>query len=268
MKFALNQQSWSDNKLALAEDFGGDFSSLVDTEDMFSFVKKLVTKIGTFFGMHKAMAVYIKNNEKIFHDLNPEEVVNTVMPADLTIVANAAERINEGLEKLRLGEKIDLSEFVDNTLELAGIEYERGRISIAKFKSGSWGEGKNKTGLSSPMTFHKTIDEFGWKDGAWQYCERFIKLCDTKSKSKLIDASNRHYADVKNAMARGIGKNMAVFEKETAIDQINQLNVCRNVLLKFYFKQLRAIMKGAYIQPIGEPPKDGDVILPNTYTGK
>lgn len=57
-----------------------------------------------------------------------------------------------------------------------------------------------------------------------------------------------------------------MFNGQVAIDQINQINVCRNMLIKFYFQQLCAIMKGAFVQPIGERPKE--VHVPNTWTGK
>lgn len=240
--------------------------SVAATEDMFGFVKKLVVKIGTFFGNQAAMASYIKSNLKVFGDLNKEHLVRTVLPRDLSAVGNALQEINEGLEKLRLGGKLEMAEFCSDTLAKAGITYERGRMSIVNFKSGNWGDGKDKTGLDHPMTYKKTVEEFGWQNGATTYAERFIELCNIKNEKQLIAASNRHYADVKNAMARGIGKNQAIFDKQVAIDQINQLNVARNVLLRFYYQQLRAIMEGSNIQLIGAPPKE--VYVPDTWTGK
>ena len=160
-----------------------------------------------------------------------------------------------------------MHEFVDDALEKVGIEYERGRLSTVKFQSGNWGDGKDKTGLDHPMTYRKTIEEHGWLNGAKTYAERFLKLAETTSKDKLIAASNRHYADVKKAMARGVGRQQAVFEKQVAIDQINQINSARDMLIKFYFKQLCNIMKGANIQPIGKIPQQQEVI-PNNWTGQ
>ena len=239
---------------------------IASVEDLGGFVKKLVVKIGTFFGNHAAYREYIRQNMKLFDDLNPEAIVRTVKPADLTLVANALEHINDGLEDLRVGHEVNLSEFCDETLSRCGIEYDRARISLVKFQSGNWGEGKDKTGLDHPMTYKKTIDEFKWADGAKNYAERFITLAETRSESQLKAASNRHYADVKNAMAKGLGKNMAKFSGQVAIDQVNQLVVCRDTLIKFYFQQLCAIMKGANIQPIGVIPKTEKV--PDTYVGK
>ena len=117
------------------------------------------------------------------------------------------------------------------------------------------------------MTYHKKIVEFGWQNGATQYAERFIRLTsDVTTKGQLIAASNRHYTDVKKVMARGLGKSHAMFEKEVAIDQINQINSTRDALVKFYFQQLRGIMKGANIQEIKPMPKE--VKLPNSWTSK
>lgn len=245
--------------------FTTSVESLASVEDFGEFCKKMIYRIGAFFGHHASMASYIKTNMKLFDDLNPNALVRTVTIKDLASVSHAINTINEGLEKLRLGDKIDLKEFCAEALELVGIEYERGRISMAKFKSGNWGEGKDKDGLDHPMTYKKTIEEFGWKDGAKHYAEKFVVMAgNTTAKSKLIAASNRHYADVKNAMARGLSRNRAVFDKEVAVDQINQLNICRDVLIRFYFKQLLAIMKGAFVQPIGKPPP-GEIQLPNNF---
>lgn len=238
----------------------------VSMEDLGSFVSKLVTKIGTYFGFHASMAKYIKDNMKIFDDLNKDAVVTTVLAKDLSSVGNAIQEVNEGLEKLRLGGKLDMVEFCSGALVQIGVEYDRGILSMVKFKSGNWGEGKDKTGLDHPMMYRKTIEEHGWLNGAKDYAERFLKLADTTSKSKIIAASNRHYADVKNAQARGIHRNQAIFDKQVALEQINQINAIRDTLLKFYFSQLKAIMKGAYIQPIGEIPKQQKI--PNTYVGK
>lgn len=244
-----------------------DINDVVATEDGASFISKLITKIGTFFGMQAAYAKYIKNNLKVFDDLNPEKVVRTVLAKDLSIVAAAIRHINEGLEKLRLGGKLDLVEFCGQELEVVGIEIDRGRLSAVKFSSGNWGEGKDKTGIDSPMTYSKTIEEHGWLKGARNYAENFIELAkETTTKRKLIDASNRHWNDVKSAHARGLMRNQANFDKKIAIDQINQINAARHMLLKFYFKQLQAILKGANIQPIGEVP--AELRLPNNYVGK
>lgn len=240
--------------------------AVASMEDLGSFVSKLVTKIGTYFGFHAAMAKYIKDNLKIFDDLNKDAVVTTVLAKDLSAVGNAIQETNEGLEKLRLGGKLDMVEFCSGALQQVGIEYDRGMLSAVKFKSGNWGDGKDKTGLDHPMMYRKTTEEHGWLHGAKDYAERFIKLADTTSKSKIIAASNRHYADVKNAQARGIHRNQAIFDKQVALEQINQINAIRDMLLRFYFSQLKAIMKGAYIQPIGEIPKQQKI--PNTWVGK
>ena len=248
-------------------DFNVSIESLASVESFETFFKKLVFKIGAFFGNHAAMRKYIEQNMKLFDDLNKDAIVNTVLAKDLSAVGNAIENINEGLEKLRLGGKLEMHEFVDDALEKVGIEYERGRLSTVKFQSGNWGDGKDKTGLDHPMTYRKTIEEHGWLNGAKTYAERFLKLAETTSKDKLIAASNRHYADVKKAMARGVGRQQAVFEKQVAIDQINQINSARDMLIKFYFKQLCNIMKGANIQPIGKIPQQQEVI-PNNWTGQ
>lgn len=242
--------------------------SLVSNEDLFGmFMKKLTTKIGVWFGMHAAYSKYIKDNLSAFDHLNKNAVVRTVLAKDLSLVAAALQYVNEGLEKLKLGGKLDLVDWVGQELESAGITYERGRISIVNFKSGNWGDGKDKTGLNAPMTYSKTIEDHKWLEGGKIYAERFIDLTkDIASKGKLITASNKHFADVKNAHAKGIHRNQAVLDKQIAIDQINQLTTVRNVLIKFFFKQLCAIMKGADIQPIGEIPKE--VKIPNTYVGK
>ena len=247
-------------------DFNVSVESLTSLESFETFFKKLVYKIGAFFGFHAAMKKYIEDNMKCFDDLNKDYVVNTVLAKDLSAVGNAIENLNAGLEKLRLGGKVDLHDFVTDALEKVGVEYIRGRLSMAKFQSGDWGDGKNKTGLDHPMTYRKTIEEHGWLTGARTYAENFCKLADTTSKGKLIAASNRHYTDVKNAMARGIGKNQAVFEKQVAIDQINQICSVRNTLLQFYFKQLCNILKAANVQPEGEKPKG--LVLPNTWVGQ
>lgn len=240
--------------------------SLVSTEDFDSFAKKLIHKIGAFFGHHASMIKYVKDNMKLFDDLNKNKVVVTVTAKDLSMVGNAIEEINEGLEKLRLGAKLNLAEFCTSTLEDVGITFERGRISIVNFTNGNWGEGKDKTGLNHPMVYRKTIEEFGWLNGAKVYAERFMKLAETTSKNKLVNAAERHFEDVKNAHARGIHRSQAVFDKQVAVDQINQIVSCRDTLVKFFFKQLCAIMKGANIQPIGEIPHK--VKLPNSWTGK
>ena len=243
--------------LAATEDFGKLFEK---------FFTKTIVKIGVFFGNHTAFRAYISQNMKLFDDLNPESLVRTIKPADLTLVANALEHTNDALEELRIGHTVDLAEFADETMTRAGIEYDRARLSMVKFQSGNWGEGKDKTGLDHPMDYNKTIDEFKWQDSAKHFAERFIKLADTRSVGQLKAASTRHYTDVKKAMARGLSRNQAHFEGQVAIDQINQLNVIRNVLIKFYFKQLCAIMKGANIQPIGVIPAEEKV--PDTYVGK
>lgn len=254
-----------EDPICVDESFAISVESLASIEDFGTFCKKLIYRIGAFFGHHASMAAYIKTNMKLFDDLNPDALVRTVTIRDLTSVGHAINTINEGLEKLRLGEKIELNEFCSEALEQVGIEYDRGRISMAKFKSGNWGEGKDKDGLDHPMTYKKTISEFGWKDNAKHYAEKFVAIAgNTSSKAKLIAASNRHYTDVKNAMAKGLSRNRSIFDKEVAIDQINQLNICRDVLIKFYFKQLLAIMKGAFVQPIGKPPP-GEIQLPNNY---
>lgn len=248
--------------------FSTDVSEIIAKEDLFeTFVKKLVVKIGTWFGIHAAYSKYIKDNLKAFEHLNKDAVVRTVLAKDLSLVSAALEQINSGLEKLRLGNKLDLVEFCDQSLESAGITYDRGRISMVNFLSGNWGEGKDKTGISAPMTWAKTIEEHRWLEGAKVYAERFIELSkETTTKSKLVAASNRHFTDVKNAHARGIYRNQALMDKQIAVDQINQLTTVRNALIKFYFKQLCAILKGSDIQPIGEIPKE--VKLPKVWVGK
>ena len=239
---------------------------IASQEGFLDFCKKAIVRIGVFFKNQAAMSAYINENMKLFEDLNPKAIVKTVITRDLSLVANALTTINEGLEKLRLGNKIDLMEFTSDALEKVGIVYERGRISTARFQSGDWGEGKDKDGLDHPMVWNKTCEEFGWTTEAKRYAEKFIELSKTTSKGELLAASNRHYTDVKNAMAKGLSRNMAIFDKEVAVDQINQLNICRDTLLKFYFKQLRAIMKGANIQPIGEVPAEITVV--NSYQFK
>jgi len=267
MKFSIKSPSL---QAETDPDFHVKVRDLFATEDFGSlfekFVTKLITKIGVFFENHAAYRAYINQNMKLFDDLNPEGLVKTVKPADLTLAANALEHTNDALEELRVGHTVELSEFCDETMTRAGIEYDRARLSIVKFQSGNWGEGKDKTGLDHPMEYHKTIDEFKWQDCAKHFAERFIKLADTRSVNQLKAASTRHYTDVKKAMARGLSRNQAHFEGQVAIDQINQMNVVRNVLIKFYFKQLCAVMKGAMIQPIGVIPKEEKV--PDTYVGK
>lgn len=261
MKYLVSEPVY---RPAVEADFDISVESLTSVENFETFCKKMIFRIGAFFGHGASMAGYIKENMKLFDDLNPDALVRTVVIKDLAAVGNAVTTINEGLEKLRLGEKIELREFCADALEMVGIEYDRGRISVAKFKSGDWGEGKDKDGLDHPMTYRKTIGEFGWKDAAKHYAEKFVSIAgNTTAKAKLIAASNRHYADVKNAMARGLSQNRAVFDKEVAVDQINQLNICRDMLLKFYFHQLLEIMKGAYVQPIGKIPEE--IKLPNNY---
>ena len=263
MKYSVSRHL---NCIEVEREFDVSVESLASMEDFTEFCKKLVFKIGAFFGSHEAMFKYISANMKLFDDLNSSAIVKTVLAKDLSAVGNAIETINEGLERLRLGEKIELREFCGQALEDVGIEYDRGRMSIVKFKSGNWGDGKDKTGLDHPMEYRKSISEFGWTEGAKHYAERFLKLATTTSKAKLIAASNRHYVDVKNAMAKGLSRNQAIYDKELAVDQISQLNTIRNMLLKFYFRQLCEIMKASNVQPIGVPPKA--VKLPETYVAK
>lgn len=270
MKFQIREQILDrrvevdpdlENRLVLSR------TDLIAEEDFVDFVKKVIIKIGTVFENHKAMVAYINSNMKLFGDLNKDSIVCTVKPKDLSAVANALEEINEALQKLRRGEKLNLAEVCNQTLETVGIKFERGRVSVVDFKNGNWGDGKDKTGLDHPMTYHKKVEEFGWENGATVYAERFCKLAsDVVGKSQLIAASNRHYKDVKQAMARGLGKSQAVFEREVAVDQINQINLVRDMLIRFYFGQLKALMKGANIQPV-EPKKDGTYV-PNTWTGQ
>ena len=240
---------------------------LVAEEDLGSFVKALVVKIGTLFDNHKALVADITSKLSRFDDLKKDAIVVTVKPKDLSAAANALEEVNEGLQKLRLGGKIDLNEFCSSTLQMVGIKFERGRISVVDFKNGNWGDGKDKTDLDHPMTYHKTIEEFGWNNGARTYAERFCKLAsDVVGKSKLIDASNRHYKDVKQAMARGLGKSQAVFAREVALDQINQINLVRDMLVKFYYHELKAILRGANPEPVNSREKG--VYVPNNWTGQ
>lgn len=265
MKYTLNGELLP-GQIQVDPDINCNVHDLAAEEDLLSFVKKLVVKIGTAFNNHKAMVADIKGKLAKFDDLNKEAIVVTVKPKDLSAVANALQETNEALQKLRLGQKVETSEFCSPVMEQAGITYERGRISVANFKSGNWGDGRDKTGLDHPMTYHKKIEEFGWDRGAKVYAERFCQLAsDVVGKDKLVEASNRHYADVKNAMMNGIGKNRAIFEKEVALDQINQINSVRDMLIKFYYDQLKAVLKGAYI-PL--PKKDEGVLVPNTWKGQ
>ena len=265
MKYTLRDSS---EELSADISFFISTESLVSNEDLFdAFVKKLVVKIGTWFGIHAAYSKYIKDNLNAFDHLNKDAVVRTVLAKDLSLVAAALQYVNEGLNELRLGAKLDMVDWVGQELESVGIDYDRGRLSIVNFKNGNWGEGKDKTGLTSPMTYAKTIEEHKWLEGGKVYAERFISLTkDVAAKSQLISASNRHFTDVKNAHAKGLQRSQAIMDKQIAIDQINQLTTVRNVLIKFFFKQLCAILKGADIQPIGEIPRE--VKLPNSWTGK
>lgn len=186
-----------------------------------------------------------------FSQLAADKLVRAVLPRDLEAAMSALESINEILNKVRGGEVLNLDNEVGSELNDVGIEYrEDGNVHADKFTSGNWGAGKGKTNLDKPMTFAKTIEEFGYQNVAGNIAEAFVQAVERFNKAKLINCLDRHYSDLLRAINNKQEKVDTKVNKRIAVKQTRNLTAVRNVLVKFVYKQLMCILK-AY----KEPPK-------------
>lgn len=242
------------------------FDARPANEDLLSFFGKLINKIKIACGNHKAMADYIKKNLDCFDKLKKDKVVYTSLPRDVSCVGNALQETNEALQKLRRGEKLDMAEVCSDTMEKAGVTYNSGFLSMVQFRHGKWGAGL-KEDVDKPMKFHKTIEEFGWDEGARGYAERFVKLVEETSKSMLLASADRHFADMKKMMQHGATRDKQMDDKKVVVDQIQRLNAVRDTFINFFFKDLSAILKAAEEEPEGDEPEAHNLYVSDTFTG-
>ena len=117
------------------------------------------------------------------------------------------------------------------------------------------------------MKFHKTIEEFGWDEGARGYAERFVKLVEETSKSMLLASADRHFADMKKMMQHGATRDKQMDDKKVVVDQIQRLNAVRDTFINFFFKDLSAILKAAEEEPEGDEPEAHNLYVSDTFTG-
>lgn len=198
------------------------------------------------FGNHNAMVKFIRDNADRFNKLNPKSYVRTVLPADLDTATNALKQVDNVLAEARRGEPIDLKALMTDSMTQAGLELkEDGKIYSDKFEYGNWGAGKGKTNIAKPLMFKKMVEEFGWDTRARSKANEFIQLVSKVDRGMVVNAIDNHYRDLTKAVASKQEKADVRTDKRVALNQIRNLLSVRNVLIKFYFDQLRRILDGA-----------------------
>lgn len=217
-------------------------SELGAEEGLKEVIGKMVTFVALAFGHHNTMIKWMEEHKDDYSKLNPDKMVRTILPKDLRLVDEALETLNNGLNTLRSGKSLDYKDFYDESLNKAGIDLkEDGKLYHIRFKNGGWGEGEGKTSVKNPITFKKTIEEFGWDKQASGFAQNFLSKIRAVKEDTIKGCVNRHFADIRRAVNTAGEKGDAKVGRSVVLNQLKNLLTIRDTMLKFYFVQLKKV---------------------------
>lgn len=220
----------------------------VGTEGWDEVVHNFIDKVKIICGSHEAMAKRIDENSEKFRNLFKDIAVRTVMPEDLRTAQSALTLLTEKLVgATESGEPIKITSSDKSVLASAGIEQrEDGELYDSKFKLGEWGRGKSMAAIRGPMTFKKTIGEFGWERHAPGIADDFVEAVRKTDDRRLNTSITRHFKDMTRGVASVREKGAIKTNKKVVWNQMVNLLSIRSDLIKFIYKQLNTLLRYAH----------------------
>lgn len=211
-------------------------------EDLKSFVNGIVTFVELACGRQATMVKWIEEHQDAYNNLDPYKLIRTCLVKDVESVMDVLRLINKQLLDMRNGKAANFDDIINQGGEDIGLSInEAGTITCENFKKGHWGAGKMMPNVSSPMTFKKTIEEFGWDGTASSMASDLVKIINETNKSRLSDSISRHFADIRRVTS-GFNNKLGVMagKKKLIIDMKHLIGV-KDTLAKFVFWQLKKV---------------------------